>query len=312
MADPEIDVVALTKTYFEVWNSHDEAALRGLHADASSLHDWDATHGPTNAAVAAGVAGIWKAEPTIKCEIIDLYTCGPDLTVVANINVVVNAEVTINVCDVIEFDASGRVTTRTETATSTNGPRRGVVGPRGSTTPPRAARRARASETHRRFSRSNTGAGGRISRQVVANINVRGQRRGDRAATRSTPIWPRARGSRGTTRGCCCPRSSKVDRASTASRRAARGGGRHRDGEGSSSYIRAKRASSWHLVVRPRASAARDVGTRSGKARRAGRAMVLCRRVNGLACTRVGQARRPLVAEVPRWLRGPHSNRIGG
>ena len=55
MADPEIDVVALTKTYFEVWNSHDEAALRGLHADASSLHDWDATHGPTNAAVAAGV-----------------------------------------------------------------------------------------------------------------------------------------------------------------------------------------------------------------------------------------------------------------
>ena len=171
MAAPEIDVVALTKTYFEVWNSHDEAALRGLHADASSLHDWDATHGPTNAAVAAGVAGIWKAEPTIKCEIIDLYTCGPDLTVVAcveinqsvvcsamarpswlgravgnehhhaieqasrrwrggrrddsartrrkilistqvvaNINAVVHAEVTIKVCDVIEFDASGRVT----------------------------------------------------------------------------------------------------------------------------------------------------------------------------------------------------------
>ena len=96
MADPEIDVVALTKTYFEVWNSHDEAALRGLHADASSLHDWDATHGPTNAAVAAGVAGIWKAEPTIKCEIIDLYTCGPDLTVVANINVFVSATTSIS------------------------------------------------------------------------------------------------------------------------------------------------------------------------------------------------------------------------
>ena len=54
--------------------------------------------------------GIWKAEPTIKCEIIDLYTCGPDLTVVANINVVVNADLTLTVCDVIEFDASGRVT----------------------------------------------------------------------------------------------------------------------------------------------------------------------------------------------------------
>ena len=63
MADPEIDVVALTKTYFEVWNSHDEAALRGLHADASSLHDWDATHGPTNAAVAAGVAGAALTNP---------------------------------------------------------------------------------------------------------------------------------------------------------------------------------------------------------------------------------------------------------
>lgn len=68
MADPEIDVVALTKAYFAVWNSHDEAALRALHADKSTLHDWDATHGPTNAAVAAGVAGIWKAEPAIKIE----------------------------------------------------------------------------------------------------------------------------------------------------------------------------------------------------------------------------------------------------
>ena len=34
MADPEIDVVALTKTYFEVWNSPDEAALR---ADAQKV-----------------------------------------------------------------------------------------------------------------------------------------------------------------------------------------------------------------------------------------------------------------------------------
>ena len=77
---------------------------------ARRLMDWDATLSPTNAAVAAGVAKIWKAEPTIKCEIIDLYTCGPDLTVVANINVVVNADLTLTVCDVIEFDASGRVT----------------------------------------------------------------------------------------------------------------------------------------------------------------------------------------------------------
>ena len=94
MADPEINVVALTKTYFEVWNSPTRRpcgactrtrAVARLGRDARSH----------NAAVAAGVAGIWKAEPTIKCEIIDLYTCGPDLTVVANINVVVNAEVTI-------------------------------------------------------------------------------------------------------------------------------------------------------------------------------------------------------------------------
>lgn len=74
MADPEIDVVALTTAYFAVWNSHDEAALRALHADKSTLHDWDATHSPTNAAVAAGVAGIWKAEPAIKIENIDVYT----------------------------------------------------------------------------------------------------------------------------------------------------------------------------------------------------------------------------------------------
>ena len=75
----------------------------------SKLKDWDAEHGPTNADVAKGIGGIWTAVPAIKIEIVDVYTCGPSLTCVANIKVIVDATTTLKVCDVIEYDASGKV-----------------------------------------------------------------------------------------------------------------------------------------------------------------------------------------------------------
>ena len=84
-------------------------ASQALHAPASKLKDWDAEHGPTNADVAKGIGGIWKAVPAIKIEIVDVYTCGPSLTCVANIKVIVDATTTLKVCDVIEYDASGKV-----------------------------------------------------------------------------------------------------------------------------------------------------------------------------------------------------------
>ena len=68
------DLPALVKAYFEAWNKHDEVAIKALHAPESKLADWDASHGPTNEAVAAGIAGIWKAVPDIKIEIVDVYT----------------------------------------------------------------------------------------------------------------------------------------------------------------------------------------------------------------------------------------------
>ena len=105
----ELDVVALTKAYFEAWNSHSVEAIQSLHADKSSLHDWDATHGPTAADVAKGIAGIWKSVPAIKVEVVTIYTCGADLSAVANIKVVVDATTTLDVCDVIEFDRHGKV-----------------------------------------------------------------------------------------------------------------------------------------------------------------------------------------------------------
>ena len=39
-----VDVVALTKKYFEVWNAHDVAGIKALHAAASTLTDWDGSH----------------------------------------------------------------------------------------------------------------------------------------------------------------------------------------------------------------------------------------------------------------------------
>ena len=94
---------------FAVWNAHDVAGIQALHAPASSLKDWDASHGPTNEAVAAGIGGIWKAVPEIKIEIVDVYTMGPSMTCVANIKVIVDASTTLKVCDVIEYDSAGLV-----------------------------------------------------------------------------------------------------------------------------------------------------------------------------------------------------------
>ena len=105
-----VDCVALTKKYFEVWNAHDVPGIQALHAAKSSLADWDGSHGPTNEAVATGIGGIWKAVPDIKIEIIDVYTMGDKSnTCVANIKVIVDASTTLKVCDVIEYDSAGLV-----------------------------------------------------------------------------------------------------------------------------------------------------------------------------------------------------------
>jgi len=103
-----LDLRALTIKYFQVWNSHDEAGIGALHAEQSTLKDWDAEHGPTRADVAKGIAGIWKAVPEIKIEILDLFT-SVTKTCVASIRVVVNATETLKVTDVIEYDDAGLV-----------------------------------------------------------------------------------------------------------------------------------------------------------------------------------------------------------
>ena len=92
-----------------MWNAHDVAGIEALHAATSTLHDWDGTHGPTAADVSKGIGGIWTAVPTIKIEVVDIYACGSDLTCVANIKVIVDADTTLKVCDVIEYDAAGKV-----------------------------------------------------------------------------------------------------------------------------------------------------------------------------------------------------------
>ena len=50
----------LVNTYFEVWNAHDVAGIKALHAATSKLTDWDASHGPTNEEVSQGIASIWQ------------------------------------------------------------------------------------------------------------------------------------------------------------------------------------------------------------------------------------------------------------
>lgn len=104
-----VDTVALTKSYFDVWNKHDVPGIEALHAASSTLKDWDGSNGPTNADVAKAISGIWTAVPAIKIEVVDIYTCGSSLTCVANIKVIVDASTTLKVCDVIEYDSAGKI-----------------------------------------------------------------------------------------------------------------------------------------------------------------------------------------------------------
>ena len=99
------ELIALTNKYFEVWNTHSKDGIKALHAPESMLEDWDATHSPTDAAVAEGIAGIWKAVPKIKIEVLNVFTSKTN-TCVANIKVIVGDEdcTVLNVCDVIEYN----------------------------------------------------------------------------------------------------------------------------------------------------------------------------------------------------------------
>ena len=95
--------------YFAVWNAHDKEGIEKLHAPASTLKDWDASHGPTAADVSKGIAGIWTAVPDIKIEILNVFTQGDNPTCIANIKVIVDPTTTLNVCDIFTFDDNGLV-----------------------------------------------------------------------------------------------------------------------------------------------------------------------------------------------------------
>ena len=69
----------------------------------------DASHGPTSTEVAQGIAGIWKAVPAIRIDIVDVYTQASRKTCVANIIVHVDEATKLKVCDVFEFNGDGLV-----------------------------------------------------------------------------------------------------------------------------------------------------------------------------------------------------------
>lgn len=95
--------------YFQAWNAHDKEAIKALHAEESTLKDWDASHGPTNEIVATGIAGIWAAVPKIQIDIVSIFECGAEQSCVAQIKVVVDEYTSLNVCDVFTFDGAGKV-----------------------------------------------------------------------------------------------------------------------------------------------------------------------------------------------------------
>ena len=102
-------IPACPQEYFKAWNAHDKEAVKSLHAEESTLKDWDASHGPTNEVVATGIAGIWAAVPNIQIEIVSIFECGAEQSCVAQIKVVVDESTILNVCDVFTFDGAGKV-----------------------------------------------------------------------------------------------------------------------------------------------------------------------------------------------------------
>ena len=102
-------IPACSQEYFKAWNAHDKEAVKALHAEESTLKDWDASHGPTNEIVATGIAGIWAAVPKIQIDIVSIFECGAEQSCVAQIKVVVDEYTSLNVCDVFTFDGAGKV-----------------------------------------------------------------------------------------------------------------------------------------------------------------------------------------------------------
>ena len=78
-------------------------------ASSRSPHALSPSPGPTNAEVATGIAGIWKAVPKIQIEVVSIFTCGEAKSCVANIKVIVDETTTLNVCDVFTFDQDFKV-----------------------------------------------------------------------------------------------------------------------------------------------------------------------------------------------------------
>lgn len=106
-----LDLDALARNYFAVWNTRDGAAVGACFSPEGTLRDWDVS---VSGAQAVGEAngGIFKAVPGIEITVETLVVDAPRTTVACEILVHLHdAESTVlKVCDVITFNASGKIT----------------------------------------------------------------------------------------------------------------------------------------------------------------------------------------------------------
>ena len=104
-----VDYAAATAKYFEVWNSKDLGELRKLFADGATLRDWDVEKAGADEVVAAN-GGIFEAVPAIKIDVLKVHISESTLSTISEIHVVVSAEETLKVTDIITFDGEGLIT----------------------------------------------------------------------------------------------------------------------------------------------------------------------------------------------------------
>lgn len=106
-----LDLEALARNYFAVWNTRDGAAVGACFAPTGKLRDWDID---VSGAEAVGEAngGIFKAVPAIEITVEALVADAARASIACEILVHLHdADATVlKVCDVISFDASGKIT----------------------------------------------------------------------------------------------------------------------------------------------------------------------------------------------------------
>ena len=98
-----MNIINLTKKYFEYWNEHNASKVGEMFNDVSFLRDWDIfVENPVN--IMKATNNIFNTFPDIKCELIKIHESKSTNSTICELLIHLNLEQHIKVVDILEFD----------------------------------------------------------------------------------------------------------------------------------------------------------------------------------------------------------------